>query len=140
VTVPKTLDSAVASLPLLPPPGTALISEHLLSGSYALRHVTLYEVAPHHTRWPAVINYSLMDRGKLFGTIVKLYLAPLRILRGVDLKFDKLTNIGGKGRQRYDIINGSGVSTKEALHVFKILERMRIYYLRELADHVSPHA
>ena len=69
-----------------------------------------------------VIDSTLKDRGKLFRAVLKQYLAPLRILRGVDLKFNHLSKIGGRGVTRRHIIIDSLRSEEEVLPVFTRLE------------------
>jgi hypothetical protein len=136
--VQPTLDSALPPLPL-PPPGTTLIAECLSTGSYELRQVTLHEVAPSTRRMPAVIDSTLEDRGKLFRAVLKQYLTPLQVLRGVDLKFDDLCKIGGRGVNRGHIIRDSLRSREEVLPVFARLERIRMRFLRKLVEQVSQH-
>jgi len=88
----------------------------------------------------AVIDSTLEDRGKLFKEVLKQHLAPLRILRAVDLKFDDLSKIGSQGVNRTRIILNSLRSKEEVLPVFARLERIRMRVLRKLAEEVSQHA
>ena len=134
-----TLDSALPPLPLAPP-GTTLIAECLSTGSYELRQVTLHGVVPLTHQMRAVIDSTVEDRGKLFRAVLKLHLAPLRILRGVDLKFDDLRKIGGLGDNRWSVIRDSLRPAEEVLPVFARLERIRMRFLRKLVEQVSQHA
>jgi len=88
----------------------------------------------------AVIDSTVEDRGKLFRAVLKLHLAPLRILRGVDLKFDDLRKIGGLGDNRWSVIRDSLRPAEEVLPVFARLERIRMRFLRKLVEQVSQHA
>jgi len=109
-------------------------------GSYKLRKVTLDKVALSTRRMPVVIDSTFEDRGKLFRTILKQYLAPLLILRGVDLQFNDLCKIGSQGVHRGHIIRDSLLSREEVLAVFARLERVRMRFLRKLVEQVSQHA
>jgi hypothetical protein len=88
----------------------------------------------------AVIDSTLKDRGKLFRAVLKQYLAPLRILRGVDLTFDHLSKIGGRGVTHRHIVMDSLRSKEEVLPIFARLEQIRTCFLRKLAEEVSQHA
>lgn len=88
---------------------------------------------------PAIINCTLEDRGRLYRAVLKHFLAPLPILRGVDLKFDGLCKIGRHGSPRRVIIRNSLRSREEALRVFDGLERIRMSFLHGLAEQVSQH-
>jgi hypothetical protein len=137
--VQPTLDSALPPLPL-PPPGTSLIAECLSTGSYELRQVTLHEVVPSTRLMPAVVDSTLEDGGKLFRAVLKQYLAPLQILRKVDLKFDDVCKIGRPGATRGIIIENSLRSREEVLPVLARLERIRMRFLQKLVKQVSQHA
>jgi hypothetical protein len=134
-----TLDSALPPLPLAPP-GTTLIAECLSTGSYECRQITLHRVVPFKPQMRAVIDSTLEDRGKLFRAILKQYLAPLRILREVDLNYDDLYKIGGRGDNRRLVIRDSLRSREEVLPVLARLEWIRLCFLRKLVEEVSRHA
>lgn len=131
-------DSTLPPLPA-PSPGTTLIAECLSTGSYELRQVTLYDVAPSKRLVLAVIICTVEDRGKLFRAVLKQYLAPLGILHGVVLKFDDLVKIGSQGRSCGNIIN-SMRSREEILLALTRLEWIRKRFLRKLVEHVSQDA
>jgi hypothetical protein len=135
------LDSPLPGLPLLPH-GTTLIAECLSRGSYELRQINVHEVANSNARMPAVINCTLEDRGRLFRAVLTYYLAPLRILRGVNLKLDGLCKIGHLGCPRWDknTVRNSLRSKEEVIIAFRRLERIRTRLLRKLAEEVSQHA
>jgi len=76
----------------------------------------------------AVIDSAIEDRGELFRAVLKRYLAPLRILRGVDLKLVNLEKIGGRKQYRQHIIDDSDRSREEVLPVFLRLEQIKIRF------------
>ena len=86
-----------------------------------------------------IIDSTLEDDGRLFTAVLEHYLAPLRILRGVDLKFIHLSKIGGREVERRDIIRDSLRSEDEVLPVFERLEQIRGRFMRNLAEEVSQH-
>jgi hypothetical protein len=132
------LDWPLPGLPLRPP-GTALITECLSKGSDQLRQVTLQRVQVIDARMPALIDCTLDDRGRLFRAVLKHFLAPLRVLRGVDLKYDDLWKFGSHRLYYSRIIGDSQRSWEEALRVFAALERIRMSFLHGLAERVSQH-
>ena len=90
-------------------------------------------------RMPALIDCTLEDRGRLFRAVLKHFLAPLRVLRGVDLKYDGLFKFGSHRLYYSRIIGDSQRSWEEALRVFAGLERIRMSFLHGLAERVSQH-
>lgn len=132
------LDWPLPGLPLRPP-GTALITECLSNGSHQLRQVTLHKVQIGDARMPALIDCTLEDRGRLYRAVLKHFLAPLRILRGVDLKYDGLCKFGRHGSTHRGIIRDSLRSREEVLRIFVGLERIRMSFLHGLAEQVSQH-
>ena len=132
------LDWPLPGLPLRPP-GTALITECLSKGSDQLRQVTLSRIQTGDARMPALIDCTLEDRGRLYRAVLKHFLAPLRVLRGVDLKYDGLWKIGSHRSFHKEIIGDSPRSREEELRVFVGLERIRMSFLHGLAERVSQH-
>ena len=86
---------------------------------------------------PAVIDSCLKDRGKQFKTVLEQNLGPLRIMRGVNLKFNKLFLIGAQGEWHHGMILESGHPSHVVLRVFWKLERVRTSFLQNLAEQVS---
>jgi len=109
-------------------------------GSYELRQVTLYEIEPFERQMRAVIDSAIEDRGELFRAVLKQYLVPLRILRGVDLKLKDIQKIGGERNYQSSVISASLRSREEVLPVFRRLERIKIRFLEKLIDQVSQGA
>jgi hypothetical protein len=93
---------------------TTLIAECLSMGSWRLRHVTLEQVTTSDPRIPVVIDCTVEDGGFLWRVALKHYLAPLRIIRGVDLNFDGLGKLGGQGVQQGHLIRESLRSREKA--------------------------
>lgn len=119
------------------PPWTNLIADCLSTGPYNLRQLTLDRVIFYRSQMPAVIDSCLKDRGKQFKTVLEQNLGPLRIMRGVNLKFDQIDLLGGKGAWRHDIILESGQPSHAVLRVFANLERVRTSFLQSLAEQLS---
>jgi hypothetical protein len=89
---------------------------------------------------PVVIDFTVEDGGLLWRAALKLYLSPLRIIRGVDLKFDGLGKLGGQGVHRGHLIRESLRSREKALRVFARIERIRKRFLERLVEQVLQHA
>lgn len=116
---------------------TNLIAECLSTGPYNLRQVTLYRVKFSRSNMPVVIDSCLKDRGKQFKSILEQNLGPLRIIRGVNLKFDEIDLLGGRGAWLHGIILESGHPSHVVLRVFGKLQRIRTKFLQSLAEQVS---
>ena len=82
---------------------------------------------------PTVIDSCLKDGGKQFKTVLEQNLGPLRIMRGVHLKFDEIDLIGAKGEWRRFIILESLQPSHVVLRVFAKLERVRTRFLQSMA-------
>jgi hypothetical protein len=122
-------------------PWTKLIADVLSAGPYRLSDVDIRTVIFYPSQLPAITNSYLDDRGNQVKVALEWNLGPLRMMRGVNLRFGRLEPLLHKSGMFIDSVSGdSGQSRRVVLQVFARLERIRARFLERLVDDVSQNA
>jgi len=122
-------------------PWTKFIADSLSAGPYKLCHVALHEVTFYPSQTSAIIDSYVSDRGNQIKRAFEWNLGPLRMMRGVSLRFDGISPFwpqSGMGKER--VFAESGQPRRVVSRVISKMERARASFLESLAEEVSQNA